>query len=272
MSDFGDGNQPRDLAMIAADDELLDLIAAGGTPDDDDQVGAMLAAWRADLGTDLPTVRRAAPVFAGAARKRRVGVGPPRPARRASRTTRIMLAAAAGVIALAGVATVLAGDARPGSPLWPITRLIYTDRATSVVAEQDAQRAIDAARQAIAAAQYADAQKLLEQATARTGEVRDPTVAQRLLEEIAALQGLLPGGLLPGSSQAPGGGGTGGTDPGPGGGAGGGAGGGSAPTTAPGGLLPTTILPTGILPTGILPTGVVPTGIVPTGILPPGLP
>ena len=260
MSDFGDGNQPRDLAMIAADDELLDLIAAGGTPDDDDQVSAMLAAWRADLATDLPTVRRAAPLF-----------GPPLPARRASRTTRIMLAAAAGVVALAGVATVLAGDARPGSPLWPITRLIYTDRATSVVAEQDAQRAIDAARQAIAAAQYADAQKLLEQATARTGEVRDPTVAQRLLDEIAALQGLLPGGLLPGSSQAPGGGGTGGTDPGSGGGAGGGTGGGSAPTTAPGGILPS-ILPTGILPTSILPTGIVPTGIVPTGILPPGLP
>jgi hypothetical protein len=256
MSDFD--NDPRDLAMIAADDELLDLLGSGGTPGDDDEVGAMLAAWRADLATDLPTVRRAAPVVA------------PPPARRRSlsRNTRFLLSAAAAVIALAGVATVMAGDARPGSPLWPITRLLYTDRANSAVAEQEAQRAIDEARQAINDARYADAEKLLEQATARTGEVRDPTVVQRLQEEIAALQGLLPG-VLPGSSPV-----AGGTDQGSGGGGGGGGsgggGGGTAPPTTPGGLLPTNVVPTGILPTGIVPTGILPTTILPPVL--PGLP
>jgi hypothetical protein len=251
MSDFD--NDPRDLAMIAADDELLDLLGSGGAPEDDDEVGAMLAAWRADLATDLPTVRRAAPV-----------VGAPAPARRRtlSRNTRFLLAAAAAVIALAGVATVMAGDARPGSPLWPITRLLYTDRASSAVAEQEAQRAIDEARQAIDDARYSDAEKLLEQATARTGEVRDPTVVQRLQAEIAALRGLLPG-VLPGSSPAAGGG----TDPGSGGG---GSGGSTAPPTTPGGLLPTNVVPTGILPTGIVPTGILPTTILPPVL--PGLP
>jgi hypothetical protein len=253
MSDFD--NDPRDLAMIAADDELLDLLGSGGAPEDDDEVGAMLAAWRADLATDLPTVRRAAPVVGAAAPARR---------RSLSRNTRFLLAAAAAVIALAGVATVMAGDARPGSPLWPITRLLYTDRASSAVAEQEAQRAIDEARQAIDDARYSDAEKLLEQATARTGEVRDPTVVQRLQAEIAALRGLLPG-VLPGSSPAAGGG----TGPGSGGGGSGG-GGSTAPPTTPGGLLPTNVVPTGILPTGIVPTGILPTTILPPVL--PGLP
>ena len=263
MDDKHMGHEPADLAMITADDQLLDLLGGGGTPDDGDEVSDLLAAWRADLGTDLtdrsdrpdptnladdrPSVRAATPPAVGME------------AERQRRPRRTLLAAAAAVVALAGGATIVAGDARPGSPLWPITQIFYAERASSAVAAEDAQHAIDDARAAIEQSQYSDAEKLLDQASARANEVRDPGVVQRLLDQIAALRALLPGGA----------GSTAGTAPsaaaGQGGGAGPGGGGASPGQSAstPGGLLPTGILPTDILPTGILPTGILPTTLPP---------
>ena len=192
---------PTDIAMIAADDQFFDL------PDDGDEVATMLAAWRADLEDDLPTVRS---VAVPAALTERV-VQPRRGSRRA------LLAVAAAVLALAGAATVVAADARPGSPLWPLTRVFYADRASSAVAEQDAQRAIEQARAAIAEGRYSDAEKLLDEATTRTSEVHDAGVLQRLLEQVAALRGLLPGAVPSSSTSAgqAGGAGSGETGAGP---------------------------------------------------------
>jgi hypothetical protein len=221
-------DDPQDLAMIAADDELLDLLAAGGEPRDGDEVVAMLGAWRADVATDLPTVRRASPaigaVLPDAAR---ISRGRSRPT---SGSRRMLVAAAAIVVALAGTLSVMASDARPGSPLWPITRLLYAERASSAAAEQEAMQNIEAAQQAIDNSQYSDAQRLLDQASALVDKVRDPTVAQRLREQIAELRGLIPG-LLPGATP------TQGSTAAPT----------TARTTAPdGGIVPTSILPTGL--------------------------
>jgi len=233
---MSDDDNPRDLAMIASDEQLLDLLAAGGEPQDGDEVAAMLAAWRAEVGSDLPTVRRAAPRSAGApARPRRDR------SRRVSRSTRILLSSAAVLLALAGTVSVLASHARPDSPLWPITRVLYADWAESAVAEQEAQESIDDARQALANSQYSDAERLLDDAAEEAQKVRDPGVAQRLLDEIDALRGLLPGLLPTSPTSAP-------ASPGPPSPTPPGGGPGTAPTTAPGGILPSGILPTCLLP------------------------
>src|SRR3954469_2469258 len=43
------------VAEIAADDALLDALGGGAdAPEDADDIGRLLAAWRADLDTDLP--------------------------------------------------------------------------------------------------------------------------------------------------------------------------------------------------------------------------
>jgi hypothetical protein len=235
---------PQDVATIRADDELLDLLGAGGTPESGDEVSAMLAAWRADIVTDAPpTVRRAAPAIGGVAMSGATARSRG-PLQSISRRGRVLLGTAAAAVLIAGTVTVLANDARPGSPLWPITRVLYADWASAAVAEQDAAWNIEEARQAITEARYADAHRLLDEATALVDKVADPSVAQRLREEIAALRGLIPGAPAPPTSAPPGG--T------------------AAPTTAPG------ILPTGILPTGLLPP--LPTGLLPTSLLPPILP
>lgn len=239
----GDG----DLAMIAADDRLLDLLAAGGEPADGDDVSSLLAAWRADVATGLPTVRRSAPAAAPA--------GTPRSADRRhpiSRTARSLLGAAAAVVLLA-LPAVLARDARPGSPLWPITRVLYAERADSAMAEADARQYLAEAREAIDSGRYSDAEKLLNDALARAEAVRDPSIADDLRAQITALRQTVDGlltGAIP-SASASSGGAT------------------AAPTTAPGGgPLPTSILPTGILPSEILPTCLLPGGILPSGLLP----
>ena len=93
---------PTDLAMIAADDELLDLLGSGlrsidlrsgglrsgglrssglrsgaAFPEsafpEGDEVTGLLAAWRADLSDGLPTVRAAAPRRPGWYGSRRYG-------------------------------------------------------------------------------------------------------------------------------------------------------------------------------------------------------
>jgi uncharacterized membrane protein YgcG len=183
--------QPVDLGAVARDDALLDALGRGAEHPPADEFAAMLATWRADLTAD-EDVADPAP-----ARK-------PTRARR-GRLARIVLAAAAAVLALAGTATVAAGRAEPGSPLWPITNLVYADRADSLVAAQDARHALAQAREAVTAGRYAEADRLLNRATALAGGVRESGTRQLLLDEIAAVQALLPAATpAPTTSGAPG--------------------------------------------------------------------
>jgi hypothetical protein len=151
----------------------------------DDDVAAMLAAWRTDLAEPAPADH------------------PPlrKPLRREVKV-RAAIAAAAAVVGLAGGLTIAASDADPGSPLWPITRLVYDDRADSRVAEQDARRAIASARQAIADARYTDAGRHLDEATVLIERIQEGIVARSLRDEVAALRGLLPADV-PGPDRSP---------------------------------------------------------------------
>jgi hypothetical protein len=182
--------QPVDLGAVARDDALLDALGRG-TPPPDDDFAAMLASWRTDLSTDAHT----ADIDAAAEDADEEMAGPlpvQKPAH--GRLTRVVLAAAAAVLALAGTIAVAAGSAQPGSRLWPITTVVYAERADSLVAAQETRNAIAEAREAVAAGRYAEAGHLLDQATALAGGVRDTGTRQQLLDEVAAVRALRQAG------------------------------------------------------------------------------
>jgi uncharacterized membrane protein YgcG len=230
-----------DVAVVAQDDALLDALGRGDPPPADDEVALLLAAWRADLASDV-TVRPAVPPAGDL----------PRPRRR--RYLRAALAAAAAVVAVAGGLVVTAGSAGPDSPLWSITRLLYADRADSRVAQRDAERAIESARSAVASSDYAEASRLLDEAVVLIGRVNDPSVAQRLLDEVDALRRLLPlTGLPPTPAPSPSPGSSGGSGPGGSSGGGSSGGGSGGPGGGPGLPLPSLPLPSLPLPSLSLP-------------------
>jgi hypothetical protein len=218
-------SDPVDMTQVQRDDELLDALVRGEAAPADDELAVLLAAWRDDLSLDLSdeddgpySLRPAAPLPASPAPARTVR----RPARRAGRGRTLSIAAAAVLIGLAGGTTAAAANAGPDSPLWPITRVVFADHADSVLSEQSAEDSIAKAREAIAQSRYADADKLLDEAATSAGKVHDEGTVRRLLDEISAVRGLLPGigspGAAPtagvpgqgGGSQPPGGAGTGG--------------------------------------------------------------
>jgi uncharacterized membrane protein YgcG len=227
-----------DVATVTADDRLLDALGRGEAAPPDDDVAGLLAAWRAELATDIPTVRKPAPAGVVDLQQERV--------RRGWRPRRMLIAAAAMIIALGGAVTLAAGGAGPDSPLWPITQLVYSDRADARQAQQDAEQAISKARQAIDEGRYTDAEKQLNEAKGLIGRIHDPQVAHRLLDEVAAVTGLLPRLVTQPSHPAAGGPKSTGSPRGGGGGQGGDGGGGGNPDTtqSPGGLpLPSLPVP-----------------------------
>jgi hypothetical protein len=210
--------QPIDLAVLAADDRLLDDLGRGGPAPDGDPVAALLAGWRADLDGDSEPAEEPA-VSA--------------PARRRPSRVRWIVAAAAAVLLAGGGLVVAAGGADPDSPLWPITRVVYPRQADTAAAEH----AIARARRAAEQGRYRDAQRLIAEAETLVSRVSDPAQAGRLRAELDAVRALVPA-AVPAATAPPGASPTPTTGP-TGGGAGPGGGGGPA-TPAPG---PTTAGP-----------------------------
>jgi hypothetical protein len=239
-------------SMIAADDLLLDALARGERPEGADEVSAMLAAWRADVHPDVDT-DVAAEV---AAEPEEAPSAPVIPLRRVRPLRRLAVAAAAALVLGGGLAVVAAAGAKPGSPLWPITRVVYPERA-DVAAAQDA---VDRARAAATGGRYDEARRLVAEADSLIGRVRSAPDAQRLRTELDEVRRMLtaltpvpPGGTVttpapPGLTPAPNPG-TGGTAPG------GGQGGPGGQQTSPGGgIVPSLPVPSVPVPTLPLPT------------------
>jgi hypothetical protein len=160
------------LDQIAADDLLLDALGRGAPVPDDDPVVAALGAWRADIEDGLsPDAPLAAPDVA-AVHRRRISV-----------LTRMVLGAAAAAVVAVGLA-VSTHQAQPGSPLWPVAKVVYPERTEVLAAE----RAIADARAAAAAGRTPDAERLLDEATAHVDRIDDAEVAGRLRTEIEAIR------------------------------------------------------------------------------------
>ncbi|MEV4755882.1 hypothetical protein AB0J86_12320 [Micromonospora sp. NPDC049559] len=107
--------------------------------------------------------------------------------RRTGSTRRLLTGIAAATVMVAGLG-VGAHHAGPASPLWPVVRVVYPQRADVRAIEQD----LAAAGTAVADGRYDDARGLLARADSRVGRVRDPQEADRLRGDIARLRADLP--------------------------------------------------------------------------------
>jgi hypothetical protein len=141
-----------DLAMVHADDALLDALAGLSGEDLDasleselaeDDLNKLLLSWRADVEsepmTELVDTDTAVALVQSARLRRRH-----RP------RLLVPVAAAAAVLAVSFTGVGLAArDAQPGSPLWGLTRVLYADHARSVEAAASARQDLADAKVAL---------------------------------------------------------------------------------------------------------------------------
>jgi hypothetical protein len=92
------------------------------------------------------------------------------------------VAVAAAVLATVGLTGVALGaaGAGPDSPLWPVTRAVYPDRADSRMHQAAAQRDLDDAQQAVAAGDTTDARRYLDDAGHHLSRVKASAEATKL--------------------------------------------------------------------------------------------
>jgi hypothetical protein len=177
-----------DIEIVRTDSLLLDAVGRGERPTgwpfaDDDEILPLLLAWRVDLdagqpaGVEVATGPLAAVLRRHPAWHRRTGH---------RRTARV--AAAAALIVTVGGVPLAAASATPGSPLWPITRMVDPGRANILAARS----AIDQARRDVADGRYDDARRWLDQADTLATRVPDPGEAQRLRAELDSVRQTLP--------------------------------------------------------------------------------
>ncbi|HEX6686028.1 MAG TPA: hypothetical protein VF062_24840 [Candidatus Limnocylindrales bacterium] len=220
-----------DEATLARDDALLDALGRGGTTPGDDPLALALSLWREELS---PT---AVPKRAKAKRRK---------------LTWGLIAAALAASLGAGATVAAASNARPDSPLWPITQRIFTEHASIASADAAKVKMADA-RAAVTEQRPAEAQRLVKEAETLIANVTSLLERDALIAELERVKTLLAtilgaGGVpvpQPGATPAPG------TAPQPS--PGGGSGPGQAPTpspspSGPGGILPPLPLPTISLP------------------------
>ncbi len=195
-----------DLSQIAADDQLLDSIAAGRTDFADlfdvlaplspsesypstgpqsprvvvGSVAPLLATWRSEI------VSPPMPVLPPLAVVKRVMSGPPTRSRQALR--HILGVAAAICALLLGSAAVGAHSAQPGEPLWGLNVVLYADHAASVKAGMQAKANMSNARALIAKGiDVQEVRKLLISAQGNVEEVSPSDGKQVLQKDLAQL-------------------------------------------------------------------------------------
>ncbi|BCB88203.1 anti-sigma-D factor RsdA [Phytohabitans suffuscus] len=266
-------DQPVSVARIAADDRLLDALGRGEPPDADpstDPAAAMLAAWRADLDDGIPADGGVPVDGATWDDDPEDGPLPAGDPRRRRRLVQAILGAAAAAVVAVGFA-VTAHQAQPGSVLWPVSKVVYPQRAEVKAAE----KAVADARTAVAEGRTADARALLATAQAHIARIGDAATAARLQAEVDALLHALSAAapLPPAPTSAPAPAPTAPPDPGASGPAAGGSPGtGAAPSPEGGAPAPTPSRSGGLLPDLPLPTPLLSLPPLPLPTLPPILP
>ena len=184
-----DVEEPIDLVAVQADDELISALAAGmslsmsggGEYHADDQVVAMLSAWRADV-TDEPIpdlVDLDAAVAAVQA-----GIKANRSARSARTRHLVPVAAAAAFLVLVGGGVSIgSANAEPDSTLWPVSKVLFSERAASVEAAVRVSDKIESAKQALTEGKPQAAVAELQQAQSDLSAVR-PQEGQAQLVDV----------------------------------------------------------------------------------------
>jgi hypothetical protein len=160
-----------DFVAVQADDELINALAGGlrvsppglGGYDADDQVAAMLAAWKADVDADpVPVIdldKAVGAVLAGR-----------RPSGRLRHLVPVAAAAALIVVAITGV-SIAAHDTRPGDALFSVSKVLYSEEAASYEALATVQQSRERAEQALAVGDKKAAETALAEGQAAAGNV-----------------------------------------------------------------------------------------------------
>lgn len=210
--DFGTPDpDPVDLMAIRADDELLDALASGragygggydgrsetsngeldtefdgidlgGDFRDDQQLLAMLHAWRSEVLDEpipeLVTVEQASEAIVSGHHAR---TGRPR--------RRLMPVAAAAVVVVLGLSGVAfgAGAAKPGDALWGVSKTLDGERAASVESVERVSVALASARAALADGRVTEAQAVLAAVGPELAKVTDEGTKQELARRSANL-------------------------------------------------------------------------------------
>lgn len=179
-----DHGRPMDIATLHEDDLLLDRLGRGEEPADGDAVASALSQWRAGLPGGDPVDPVDDELLAAAM----AALRPPRAGRVARRSA---ILSAVAVLAF-GTVAVAAEQAEPSSPLWPLTQLMFHDRAEARTAADAAADSVSAARVSIDGGRYDQASRQLDDAEASVARIGAGAEADRLHEEIAALRALIP--------------------------------------------------------------------------------
>lgn len=162
-----------DFVAVQADDELINALASGmavsapgvGGYDADDHVAAILAAWKVEVDAEpMPELVDLDTAVAAV-------VGARQQSRRARHLAPVAAAAAFVVLAIGGV-SVGSSDARPGDALWPVSKVLYSERAESVEAAERVETRIAKAKQALMEGQPIVAAIELQQAEVDLTAVR----------------------------------------------------------------------------------------------------
>lgn len=171
-----------DLTLITADDQLLDCIAAGqgdvftmpqqfssGFPAG--SLAPLLATWRSEIvDPQWPSVPTAEQVRKAVRADRRPAV------KHTRRALKPMLGVAVAISALLfGSAAVGAQSAKPGDVLWPLTRVLDSDRFDNYAAKDAAGNSIATAKLALSSGNPASAIDALSEAR---GEMEKVSLAE----------------------------------------------------------------------------------------------
>lgn len=175
-------DEPVDLVAVQADDELINALSAGfGVPSGgrayhaDDQVVALLSSWRADVMAEpIPELVDLETAVAAV----RAGMPSAKPTRSARARHLVPVAAAAAFLVLVGGGvTIGSATAEPDSALWPVSKVLFSERAESVEAAVRVSDKIDSAKQALkegkpeqAAAELAQVQEDLTKVRPQEGK------------------------------------------------------------------------------------------------------
>jgi hypothetical protein len=177
----GEHGELIDLSALYEDDLLLDQLGRGEEPDDGDAVAATLSRWRATLPAAGPTDDELLDSALAALRS----------GNRTRRLARGSVFVSIVAVLVGGAVTAAAEHAGPGSPLWPVTQLVFHDLAEARAAAEAAGDSIGAARAAIDGGHYVEAAGLLDDAAGFIARM-DREDASRLRADIASLLARIP--------------------------------------------------------------------------------
>ena len=179
-------DEPIDLVAVQADDELINALSAGmalssaGSPSyhADDQVVALLSAWRADVTAEpIPELVDLETAVAAVKAGQQAAARPSRSTR--ARHLVPVAAAAAFLVLVGGGVSLGSATAEPDSALWPVSKMLFSERAASVEAAVRASDKIDSAKKAlndgqpdVAAHELAQAQNDLQAVRPQEGQAQ----------------------------------------------------------------------------------------------------